>query len=330
MALRSWHPSRATVSAAAAIALAVAATLPGAPAAVAAPVELATGEVTSEVTSVASTTTVQIGDVYEGQRPIARVQVTSEAPVTGSVGIIIEGVLLVGSATLTDGQGMVLLPPVHGGPEVNYTAYYYGAPGIVGSYAETTIQVMTAQATTTQATVARSTYGTPGTVDVTVKGAAVPLGDVTVTSGSFSRDASLSLPGVTATVTLPKTWKPGTRTLQVDYTGSLSSLPSQTTVTATVTKAAPKVTAVRETAVAKGSRSTLVATVASDVARETGQVQAYVGDKPVSAKVTLVRSGSVYKVRFRTWKLPEGRIAIKYSGNALLQHKRAATGLYAR
>ncbi|WP_062294159.1 hypothetical protein [Demequina phytophila] len=181
----------------------------------------------------------------------------------------------------------------------------------------------------TTATASKAPYGSGGKVTVAVAGKYRSTGKVTLAYRSQSWTRKLDFAGK-ATFTLPTNWKPGTRTLTASYAGSLASHPSETTVKATVTKATPKVTAVRKSAVTKGSRATLVATVASDVARETGQVQAYVGGKAVSAKVTLVRSGSVYKARFSTWRLPEGRIAIKYYGNALLAQKRAGTGLYAR
>ncbi|WP_062518829.1 Ig-like domain repeat protein [Demequina silvatica] len=181
----------------------------------------------------------------------------------------------------------------------------------------------------TKATATTAAFGTAGKVTVAVAGAYRATGKVTLSSGSQTWTKTLNGSG-RATFALPKTWKPGTRTLTASYGGSLASRPSETTVKATVIKAQPQVTAVRKTAIRKGARATFVATVASGVAPETGQVQVSVGKQAVSGKVTLVRSGSVYKAKITTWKLPAGRVAVKFHGNALLVQKKAWTSYYAR
>ncbi|MDN4475354.1 Ig-like domain repeat protein [Demequina sp. SYSU T00192] len=185
-----------------------------------------------------------------------------------------------------------------------------------------------ATATTARATATKVPYRTAGKVTVTVAGERTPMGTVTLSVGS--REWTRTLNNGKVTFTLPKGWKPGTRTLTARYSGSLASQPSTTTVKATVTKATPKVTAVAKTAVRKGARATFVATVSSSVARETGYVQMYVGTTKVSAKYKLVRSGSVYKVRLTTWKLPKGRVSVKYLGNTYLKARKVATSSYAR
>ncbi|WP_156165479.1 Ig-like domain repeat protein [Demequina rhizosphaerae] len=186
-----------------------------------------------------------------------------------------------------------------------------------------------ATASTIRATATKVPYGTAGKVTVTVSGTRTPTGTVTVTVGTKRWTRTLDGNGK-ATFTLPKDWKPRTRTLTATYSGSLASQPSATTVKATVTKATPKVTAVARTTVNKGARATFVATVSSSVARESGYVQMYVGDRKVSAKYKLVRSGSVFKVRLTTWKLPKGRVSVRYLGNTYLKARKVATSSYAR
>ncbi|WP_062466922.1 hypothetical protein [Demequina maris] len=182
--------------------------------------------------------------------------------------------------------------------------------------------------TTTKATATTVRYGTASKVTVTVNGSRTPHGKVTVTATGFKRTKDLV--NGKATFTMPKTWKPGTRTLTVAYKGSLASAPSKATLKATVTRATPKVSLASTSAVKKGAKADFVVKVASGVAPEYGYAQLFVGTKAVSSKVKLWKSGSIYKTRLTSWKLPAGRISVKYYGNTYLKARKVATSIYAR
>ncbi len=143
-------------------------------------------------------------------------------------------------------------------------------------------------ATTTTATAAPMTYGTPGSVSATV----APVGStgtVTVRKGAtVLGTATLNAAGNAVVVILGTALEPGSHSLSVTYSGDATHATSSTTVTLVVNKA-PSTTAAtaNPTHVTVGEdTSNITVAVTSGGGTPTGTVQAYVGG-------TLVDSGSL-------------------------------------
>ncbi|WP_062466923.1 Ig-like domain repeat protein [Demequina maris] len=281
---------------------------------------------------VSSTLELDAPDTYQGSGAAVTATVTSDRAPSGTISLYLDDEPFA-TETVADGAAVFELPsfPFIGGHELR--AVYSGGDGVRASEAEARLDVLQRSWTTTTAAATTTKYGAAGRLTVTVANTSytdrpVPTGTVTVTTGSTTWTGAL-VDGK-ATFALPKTWKPGTRTLKAVYSGSSSADPSATSATATVTKLTPKVTATAKSTIRKGSKATVVATVANAVAPESGYVQLFVGAKAVSGKVKLVTSGSVHKAKVTSTALPKGRISVKYYGNAYLVARKVATTYYAK
>ncbi|WP_062462814.1 Ig-like domain repeat protein [Demequina soli] len=289
---------------------------------------VATVKVTAGTTAAASSTAMSAPAVYAGSWAVAHATVTSSHAVGGgTVTFYVDGAKR-GTYGLSGGSVDAPLSKSLAVGTHQVRAVYSGAAGVSGSSATRTLTVKAKVATTTKATATKVAYGTHGKVTVTVVGSPTPTGKVTVTAGTWKGTATLA--SGKATIATPATWAPGTRTLTVAYGGSAKAKASATTVRATVIKATPTLSSSATTAVRRGAKATLVVTVASPVAAESGAVRLYVGTTAVSGKVTLTRSGSVYTAKVTTSALPQGRIAIRYYGNTYLKERRSDTRYVAR
>ncbi|WP_062382862.1 Ig-like domain repeat protein [Demequina iriomotensis] len=284
-------------------------------------VEIATGASMRVLSSLA----LKAPATYAGSQPKVTATVTSSTAPTGTVDFYVDGAATAAATATVDASGVATatLPKLPRGTHA-LRAVYSGSDQVRPSQASRTLTVNERLASSIAAKATSTPYGTAGKVTVTVTGRTTPTGTVTVTVGSKVWTRAVDSRGK-ATVTLPKDWKPGTRTLTVRYNGDATFKASSTSVTATVVKATPKVTAAARTAVRKDAKATFVVRVASDVAPESGYVRLYVGSTPVSSKVKLVRSGSVYKVRVTTAALPQGRVFVKYYGTTYLRERKVKT-----
>ncbi len=128
--------------------------------------------------------------------------------------------------------------------------------------------------TSVDAAASPMTYGTDGTVQVTVSGDGSPTGSVTVKDGSATIGTGTLGANGKATVSVSGTaLEPGTHTLSVSYPGDADDQASATTVDLTVSKAEATVgSSVEPQQVAVGGSTTVTATVGAEGFTPTGTV----------------------------------------------------------
>ncbi|WP_143338264.1 Ig-like domain repeat protein [Demequina sp. NBRC 110054] len=278
----------------------------------------------------ASTTTVSVPSVYRGTAPEATVTVAADTTPTGDVDLYVDGSIYT-TVSLTDGDVTAELSSSLAVGTHAVRAVYGGADGIAGSESTTELTVTPKVATEASATAKTKRYGNAIKVVVAVEGAEGAGGQVVVSRGSSTWEKTLRDDGTVA-FWMPATWKPGQRTLSVAYEGTSTHASSTATVVAKTLKAIPTVRVTNSPTVEEGKSSVFAVKVTGPLkAKESGKVAVYVDGKRRSQWVTLELSGSAYKAKVKSWKLPKGRVEIRYlSRNDFLTSKRQSTSYFAR
>jgi 5'-nucleotidase len=227
-----------------------------------------------------------------------------------------------GSTPVTGGTANVSfdVPTGPGGGEIRLVAQ--------PSKTTVTIPVATADpaASTVTATAGSMTYGTDGSVDVTVTPASA-TGTVQLLDGhTIVGEGTLS--DGKATVTVPgDALEPGDHSLAVAYLGDALTAPSQGTVDVVVAKAASTTSAAADPATVKVKRGTssVSVTVSADGATPTGDVTALV-DGAVAGTATLANGKAVIAVGpFAT--VGTKTVEIRYAGDDHVSGSQASTSV---
>lgn len=149
-----------------------------------------------------------------------------------------------------------------------------------GTSVPVTVTVADLTPTSVESSAGSLTYGTDGTVDVTVT-PSTATGTVTVSNG-LSTVGSATLTDGSAAVSIPGTaLEPGSYTLTVRYSGDSAHQPSSGSLSLTVEKAGSVTTATAspEKVKVKKGTSTLTVSVSAEGVDATGTVEAYLGDR---------------------------------------------------
>jgi 5'-nucleotidase len=230
-----------------------------------------------------------------------------------------DGATKLGEGTLAEGTASITVGPFAAAGQRSIEVRYLGDAQVATATGSVTVTVTAPVTTTTSGTAADMTYGTSGSVVVTVTPATAP-GGVEVLDGATSLGTATLTDG-TATVPLAaKSLEVGTHTLTVRYLGATGYATSSGTVDLTVLKAAPAVTATGSS-VQTGDPATVAVTVTADGFTPTGTVEAWfnnnrVGQATLASGAATIPVGSFASAGAKS-------IEVRYLGDG---HAAAATG----
>ncbi|WP_062517157.1 Ig-like domain repeat protein [Demequina gelatinilytica] len=279
---------------------------------------------TGTLSGIAQTSTkVSVPAVYQGTVPQAKVVVTSGTTPTGKVTVYVDGVKHATSTLNDAGKTWVKLPADLAVGSHTVRAVYAGSEQHATSSAKTGARVNAKITSSATASAPSVPYGTQAKVTVSIPAAKGYGGKVTLTQGTRTWSKAVNPATGKVSLWMPAGWKPGTRTVEVRYSGTAEVKAARTSVSVVTIKAAPTVRVPSATNVKVGRRATLDVVVSGPLdAYERGTVQAYVDGKAVTSQVSLTRSGTRFVATLRTTVLPEGRLSIRYtSKNAYLKSK---------
>ena len=179
----------------------------------------------------------------------------------------------------------------------------------------TRVPIQVAPATTTvTGTAADVTYGTDGTLTVTVT-PSTATGEVTVSDGGTVL-GTVTLAGGTGELTLPGTaLEPGTRTLTLQYGGDAENSPANGTATVVVLKASATVdaTAAPTTVKVKKETTTITVSVGATGFTPTGSVSAFVNGKIVDTAELVGGTATLVAGPFAT--VGSQDVEVRYAGD---------------
>jgi len=170
------------------------------------------------------------------------------------------------------------------------------------------------------------TYGTDGTVDVTVT-PSTATGTVTVSNG-LSTVGSATLSDGSAAVSIPGTaLEPGSYTLTVRYSGDAAHQPSSGSLSLTVEKAdsATTATASPEKVKFKKGTSTLTVSVSAQGVDATGTVEAYLGGRRLDTAALSDGTAELVVGPFET--IGTKRIDVRYLGSDKVEASSTTTSI---
>jgi 5'-nucleotidase len=174
---------------------------------------------------------------------------------------------------------------------------------------------LTAAPTSVSAAGTHLTYGTDGSVSITVTSDRPVTGDVEILDGETVLGTA-TVSGGKATVTVPGTsLAPGRHTLTVRYLGDEQNNPSSSTVEVTVAKAISTVTAAASPTTVKVKKGTsrVAVTVAAEGARVTGRVRLFENGSLVDEAV--LRDGVATLAAGPFTRVGTKTLTVRYLGN---------------
>ncbi|MCW2870270.1 Ig-like domain repeat protein, partial [Actinacidiphila oryziradicis] len=137
-------------------------------------------------------------------------------------------------------------------------------------------------ASTTKASAPNTAYGQVPKVAVTVTGASVPTGKVTVKEGRTTLGTATLDKNGKASVALPKTVSVATHTLTVSYAGDSKLNSSSATAKLTITKATPAVTSTAPGTISHTKQAKVTVKVTATGTVPGGKVRIYEGTKVIA------------------------------------------------
>ncbi|WP_091026051.1 ExeM/NucH family extracellular endonuclease [Nocardioides szechwanensis] len=251
----------------------------------------------------------------------------------GTVTAMVDGNVL-DTETLSGGAATLTVGPFTTVGPKTVTITYAGDPTTASG--TTTTQVTATEVvvdpeepvvTTTTATASPMVYGTAGQVQVNVQSTEPTSGSVQLTEGSTVIGSSNVAADGTATIAIAGTaLSVGTHGLTVAYLGDTANVPSQGSVTMTVSKAGSATQAAVSPAevVVRQGRASVSASVSADGYTPTGSVQIRINGEVVATRS--LTSGSVFALLAPFESVGPHNVSVVYLGDANTEGSQAGAG----
>lgn len=279
-------------------------------------VDSATKDITLTVTKATSTVSATDATQDYGVNGSIAVKVSADGPVSGSVTVSTGGNQLGAASVTSDGAAVVTLasstlkPGVH-----NLTVTYSGDDNVSGSSSTSATLTVHKGAATVTAPDVTQTYGKTVNLVVMVTGdAATPTGTVSVSDGTRTLGSgTLDGSGKVTITVAAKALAVGSHALTLDYAGDDNVGAATGTVTVTVVKATPTVTAPAVTQT-YGRSAAIKVTVSAAGVTPTGQVTVKNGSATLASGNL---SGGTVTLTLAATKLGVGvhTLSVNYSGD---------------